>query len=87
MLAALWRTIIVTRAQRKRSGEKWAPPTTTARAVPKTTGIADAGRDQGRAATSHFFKAVLSVVGEGVSSMNEFIPQAWESGKGAPIVQ
>jgi hypothetical protein len=46
--------------------------------------MVDAGRDQGRAATSHFFKAVLSVVCEGVLSIPEYIPQAWESGKRAP---
>jgi len=46
----------VRRAQRPRRGAKRAPPTTTARAVPKTTGIVEAGKAQGRAATIHFFK-------------------------------
>ncbi len=41
-------------AQRKRRGENRASPRTTARAVPKTTGMVEAGNDQGRTATSHF---------------------------------
>ncbi len=48
---------MVRRAQRKRRGEKRAPPATTAKAVPKTTGMVEAGHDQGRAATSHFRRA------------------------------
>jgi hypothetical protein len=56
---------MVERAQRKRRGEKRAPPMTTARAVPKTTGIVDAGNDQGRAAMSHLFK----IDGTGVAAM------------------
>jgi hypothetical protein len=62
MLDAEWRAIIVTMAQKKRSGEKRVPPTTTARAVPKTTGMVDAGRAQGRAAMSHLFNLDMTVV-------------------------
>ena len=57
---------------------------TTARAVPKTTGMAEAGKAQGRAAISHSFKAVLSIVREGVSGMSGCISQARESGKRTP---
>ncbi len=47
---------MVAMAQRKRRAEKRAPPMTTARAVPKTTGMVEAGQDHGRAATSHLLQ-------------------------------
>ena len=68
MLAAPWRTTMVARAQRKSRGEKRAPPMTTARAVPKTTGMVEAGNDQGRAAISHF-RGVDGTAGEGTAAL------------------
>jgi len=59
---------MVERAQRKRRGEKRAPPMTIARAVPKTTGIVEAGNDQGRAAMIHLLRVEGGEGGASVAS-------------------
>jgi hypothetical protein len=69
MFAALWRATIVRMAQRKKSGENRAPPTTAARAVPKTTGMVDAGSDHGRAAMIHLLRAGGEDIGAAASVM------------------
>ena len=42
---------------------------TTARTVPKMTGIVEAGKAQGRAAISHLLSVEGAVSGKGVSAM------------------
>jgi hypothetical protein len=44
---------MVAMAQRKQGTERDAPPMTTASDIPKTTGMVEAGRAQGRAAINH----------------------------------
>ncbi|OQB55738.1 MAG: hypothetical protein BWX98_02006 [Candidatus Aminicenantes bacterium ADurb.Bin147] len=53
MLAAAWRITIAANAPPNRRMFKDAPPATTARLVPKITGIVEAGNAQGRAAVTH----------------------------------
>src|SRR5208283_3330759 len=68
IFAPQWSNTIAAKARRKRSGRKRAPAITTARAVPKITGMVDAGSEKGLIAISHvrkfgdlFSEVILSI--------------------------